>query len=155
MNKNKFYICAGIAVLAILLLFFVPKYMATENLNYTGRVIDKNVEKIEVIHFHGTRQCNTCIAVGKLAEETINENFKFDVASGKISFEHINIELPENSELVEKYGVTGASLWIGVYTKNGFHPEENVDVWYKIGNPEEYKNYLTDLLVKRFKGDFS
>jgi hypothetical protein len=155
MNKKKFYIGTGIAVLAMLLLFFIPKYMAIENINFTGRVIDKNVEKIEVIHFHGTHQCNTCIAVGKLAEETINESFKAEVESGKISFKHINGELPENSELVKKYGVTSASLWIGIYTKDGFHPEENVNVWYKIDNPEEYKSYLTDLLVKRFKGDFS
>ena len=155
MNKKKFYTGTGIAVLTMLLLFFIPKYMAIENLNSTGRVIDKNVEKIEVIHFHGTHQCYSCITVGKLAEETINENFKAEIESGKISFKHINGELTENSELVKKYGVKGASLWIGVYTKDGFHPEENVNVWYKIDNPEEYKSYLTDLLVKRFKGDFS
>ena len=155
MNKKKFYTGTGIAVLAMLLLFFIPKYMAIENSNSTGIVIDKNVEKIEVIHFHGTHQCYSCITVGKLAEETINENFKAEIESGKISFKHINAELPENSELVQKYGVKSASLWIGVYTKDGFHPEENVNVWYKIDNPEEYKSYLTDLLVKRFKGDFS
>lgn len=155
MNKKKFYIGTGIAVLVMLLLFFIPKYMAIENLNSTGRVIDKNVEKIEVIHFHGTRQCNSCITVGKSAEETINENFKAEIESGKISFKHINGELPENFELVKKYGVKSASLWIGVYTKDGFHPEENVNVWYKIDNPEEYKSYLTDLLVKRLKGDFN
>jgi len=145
---------AGIAVLAMLLLFFIPKYTAIVNPKSNETVIDKSVEKIEVIHFHGTRQCNSCIAVGKLAEETINDNFKLEIASGKISFKHINIELPENSELVEKYDVKGASLWIGVYTEDGFYPEENVNVWYKIDNPEEYKNYLTDLLVKRFNGEF-
>ena len=79
------------------------------------------VEKVEVYHFHATQQCVSCIAVGDLAEKTVNENFKDEVESGRLVFAHVNGQLPENNELVRKYGATGSSLWIGVYDANGFH----------------------------------
>jgi hypothetical protein len=55
-----------------------------------------SVEKIEVYHFHPTRQCSSCIAVGDYAEETVMTYFADDVASGKIVFAHINGELADN-----------------------------------------------------------
>ena len=114
-----------------------------------------SAEKVEIIHFHGTHQCESCIAVGSLAEETVNTYFSEELKSEKVSFAHVNGELPENRELVLKYGVNSASLWIGVYDKNGFHPEQNVNVWYKINNKDEYMSYLKGIIEKRLVGDFS
>ena len=113
------------------------------------------VEKVEVYHFHGDKQCTSCIAVGDLAEKTMNADFKDELASGRLVFAHINAQQPENAELAAKYGVTGSSLWIGVYDTNGFHKEENVKVWYLINNKEAYSLYLTDLVKKRLNGDLS
>jgi hypothetical protein len=127
---------------------------ADVNISGTANV-SLNVEKVEIIHFHGTRQCNSCIVVGSLAEETVNTYFSGELKFGKVSFSHVNIELPENKELIEKYGVNSASLWIGVYDNHGFHPEENVNVWYKIGDKKEYMSYLKGIIEKRLAGDFS
>jgi len=124
--------------------------------NNTGYITSGNmsdVQKIEIIHFHGTHQCYSCITVGAYAEETVNTYFSEEVKNGKISFAHINGDLPENREIVTKYGVTGSSLWIGVYDENGFHKEENINVWYKIDNKERYMTYLKGLIDKRLNGD--
>jgi hypothetical protein len=114
-----------------------------------------SVEKVEIIHFHGTNQCNSCIAVGALAEKTVNTYFSEELESGKVTFSHINAELAENRGLVTKYGVNSASLWIGVYDENGFHKEMNANVWYKINNETEYMSYLKGIIEKRLAGDFS
>ena len=113
------------------------------------------VQKVEVIHFHGTSQCSSCIAVGALAEETIKTYYSAELMSGKVTFAHINAELPENYEIAKKYGVTGSSLWIGVYDTNGFHKEENVNVWYKIQDKSGYMTYLKSIIDKRLQDDFS
>jgi hypothetical protein len=113
------------------------------------------VEKVEIIHFHGTNQCYSCKTVGAYAEETVNTYFADELKTGKITFAHINAELPENRDLVEKYGVTGASLWIGVYDVAGFHKEQNTDVWYKISDKAEYLSYLKGIIEKRLAGDLS
>jgi hypothetical protein len=113
------------------------------------------VEKVGVYHFHGDQQCTSCIAVGELAEKTVNANFRNELASGRLVFAHVNYNLPENAALATKYGVTGSSLWIGVYDANGFHKEENIKVWYLINNKDAYSTYLTDLISKRLNGDLS
>ena len=112
-----------------------------------------SIEKIEVYHFHGTNQCYSCITVGDYAEETINTFFAKELESGKIVFGHINGELPENLALVKKYVATGSSLWIGTYTSDGkFSKEQNINVWYKIGNKQDYMNYLKGIIEKKLQG---
>ncbi|MDO9549700.1 MAG: nitrophenyl compound nitroreductase subunit ArsF family protein [Methanoregula sp.] len=122
--------------------------LSTANTNST-------VERVEVYHFHGNSQCTSCIAVGDLAEKTVNDNFKAELASGRLVFAHVNAEKPENVALATKYGVTGSSLWIGVYDANGFYKEENIKVWYLINNKDAYSTYLTNLISKRMNGDLS
>ena len=83
------------------------------------------LKKSRFIHFHGNQQCTSCIAVGDLAEKTVNANFKDELASGRLVFAHVNYDLPENAALATKYNVTGSSLWIGIYDANGFHKEQD------------------------------
>ena len=120
----------------------------------SGQTTKAEVQKIEIYHFHGTNQCYSCITVGAYAEETVNTYFADEVKSGKIVFGHINGDLPENKDLVVKYGATGASLWIGTYTKDGqFKAEQNVNVWYKISNKEDYMTYLKGVIEQKLAGD--
>lgn len=113
------------------------------------------IQKIEVIHFHGTNQCTSCILLGQYAEETVNTYYSKELESGKVTFDHVNYDLPENNELVVKYGVTGSSLWLGVYAEDGFHKEENINVWYKLNDKQDFKSYLKGLIERRLSGDFS
>jgi len=116
---------------------------------------NSTVERVEVYHFHGNQQCTSCIAVGDLAEKTVNTNFKDELASGRLVFAHINAELPENYALASKYGVTGSSLWIGVYDANGFHKEQDIRVWSLINNKDLYVTYLSAIISKRLNGDLT
>lgn len=116
---------------------------------------NSTVERVEVYHFHGNQQCASCIAVGDLAEKTVNENFKAELASGRLVFAHVNYDLPENAALAAKYGVTGSSLWLGIYDSKGFHRQQNMDIWYLTGDKEKYKTYLAGVISKRLNGDLT
>jgi len=116
---------------------------------------NSTVERVEVFHFHGNTQCTSCIAVGDLAEKTVNANFKAELASGRVVFAHVNYDLPENAALAAKYGVTGSSLWLGIYDANGFHRQQDMDVWYMTGDKEKYKAYLASVITRRLNGDLS
>lgn len=166
MNTKKVFITLLI-IIAIAMLGCTQTTPPTDtnNMQPTNNVLsDKNqsqsiwptiVTKIEIYHFHRNTQCNSCITVGKYAEETLNTYFADELKTGKIVFGHINVQQPENEALANKYGATGSSLWIGVYDNKGFHAEQNVDVWSKIGNKQEYITYLKKLIEKRLAGDFS
>jgi len=151
---NKKYIYAGIGIAIVLLLIFtVPKYF-TGNVTVSGVQISGDIEKLEIIHFHGTHQCYSCKTVGAYAEETVNTYFSDELKSGKITFQHINAELPENYELAKKYEVKSASLWIGAYYKDGsFSKQEDTNVWYKIDNKTDFMNYLKEVIEKKLSGN--
>ncbi len=132
------------------------KSSPSKSVSTTGITSANNtIERIEVYHFHGNNQCSSCIAVGNLAEKTVNANFKDELASGRLVFAHINFDLPENAALAAKYGVTGSSLWFGIYDSNGFHRQQNMDVWYLTGDKEKYKTYLSGVIARRLNGDIS
>lgn len=107
---------------------------------------------IEVIHFHGNNQCYSCQTVGAYAEETVNTYFADELRSGKIAFKHVNYDLPENKELVQRYGAAYSSLWIGTYNEAGFSAEQNMDVWYKIDNKTDYMSYLSKVIDEKLAG---
>jgi hypothetical protein len=154
MNLKYLFLIAliGIAV-------FVAGCTGAKESNVTGDAMaidakSSEIQKLEIIHFHGTHQCYSCITVGQYAEETVNTYFADEVKSGKITFAHLNGELPENQELVNKYGVTSASLWLGTYAKNGsFSAEQNTNVWYKIDDKETYMTYLKGVIEQKLAGN--
>lgn len=102
----------------------------------------KSAQKIEVVHFHATEQCVSCITVGKLALKTIKERFPEEYASGKIVFKDINGELPLNKDMVMKYKATGSSLFVNAITDGVDNIKENTTVWLKISNEQDFINYF-------------
>ena len=152
MNKKLIYgILIGIFIL--LLVFFIPKYMGG-NVTASGTTISGDIEKVEVYHFHATRQCVTCKTVGAFSEETVNTYFSNELKSGKLVFAHINVDLPENKAFVDKYEAKGSSLLIGVYGKDGsFSKQEDTNVWYKIGDKPEYIAYLKGVIESKLSGE--
>jgi len=152
MNKKLIYGIA-IGIFVLLLVFFIPKYM-NGNVTVSATKISSDIEKVEVYHFHATRQCVTCKTVGAFSEETVNAYFPNELKSGKFVFAHINVDLPENKALVDKYEAKGSSLLIGVYGKDGsFSKEEDTNVWYKIDNKTDFMNYLKGVIEQKLAGN--
>lgn len=141
-------------VFTLLLVLSGCSSQAQTNNSESTITLSQDIEKVEIIHFHGTSQCYSCITLGDYAEETVNTYFSEEVKQGKISFAHINGELPENREKVIKYGATGSSLFIGTYFSDGtFKSEQNINVWYKLGNKNEFMKYLKEIITKRLSGE--
>lgn len=111
------------------------------------------VTQVEVYHFHPNQGCKTCTAIGDYSEELVNTSYPTELESKKLVFDHINFQDPKNVDLVRKFEVTGSSLMIGVTDASGFHKEEDIKVWYKVGNKDEFMTYLKDLLDKRLAGN--
>lgn len=114
------------------------------------------VTKLEVVHFHPTRQCTSCTTVGIFANATVGKYFAGERASGRIVFREINTDLEENRAIVEQYGASGSSLMLGIHTSDGgFYSEENMKVWYRIDDRQRYMDYLKGVIEKRLSGDLS
>jgi len=165
--RNIALIGVAVLVAAVLFTVFTPS-KAAENLPQTTTTTVAGVQKptttlepntadikVEVYHFHGAIQCWSCQTLGALAEKTANTYFKNEIESGKLRFDHINIELAQNAEIVNRYGATGSSLMIGTYKGGVFTKEADTKSWYKLNNEEDFLAYLKGVLDKRLKGDLS
>jgi len=104
------------------------------------------VDKIEVVHFHGTNQCASCIKVGMFARVTIEGKFSEEVKSGKIVFKEINAEFPENQAIVTKYQARGSSLFVNAIRGDKDDITEDTTVWRLIDNEIQYITYFENKL---------
>ena len=103
-------------------------------------------DKIEVVHFHATRQCWSCLTVGEYALKTIKEKFPEEYTSGKIIFKDINGELKENQEIVTKYQARGSSLFINAIRGKEDNIAEDTTVWRLVTNETQFTKYFEDKL---------
>ena len=152
----------GIGILAILAVASSgsPKSSETvvdnqNNQSNQSAVVDQGyssrfqvAEKIEVVHFHATQQCWSCITVGEYALKTIKEKFPEEYKNGIIVYKDVNGELPENREMVMKYRAAGSSLFVNAITAGNDKIEEDVTVWRLVTNEQQFLNYFEAKLKK-------
>ncbi len=139
---KKIIIGVGIIALILLTVFVVkPKNTLINSSNQIGAT------KVQVFLFHATQRCPTCIRIGKLAEATVNERFAEQLKSGKIEFREINIDLPENKALAEKFQATGSALYINAIKNGQDNIVEDTMVWQLASGYEiKFKDYLSGKL---------
>ena len=106
----------------------------------------KPAEKIQVFLFHATRRCITCINIGTYAKKTVEQKFPEELNSGKIEFREINIDLPENKELANKFKATGSAFFINPIIEGKDNIKEDTQVWRLTSNEQSFINYLSDKL---------
>lgn len=105
-------------------------------------------DKIEIIEFHATSRCYSCNKMAELIKKTLEEKFKWDLDSGRIVFQEINWELPENKDIVSKYKATGLSLFINEIENWNDNIQEETTLWRLLEDEEKFKNYLSDKINK-------
>jgi len=159
MQKKIIVIVVGIIIVGSMFLVLKNGSKSTEAQSQNNQIAEnqnkeqkQSVEKIEVVHFHGTHQCWSCITVGEYALKTIKEKFPEEYKNGTIVYKDINGELPENKDVVIKYRAGGSSLFINTIKGGVDNIEEDTTVWRLVTNEDQYINYfqnkINDLLGK-------
>ncbi len=109
-------------------------------------------DNVEVVYFHRTQRCSSCIYVEEGTRYTLETYFKDEMAEGKVTFEVLNVEDKENAAVVEKYDAYSSSLFINAIKDGTDHIEEVVDVWVLVGEDEafvkEVKNRIEESLKR-------
>lgn len=140
----------GTAVIASLFLIGVFKNPQpesnTNNLSTKAGMSTNKADEVEVFLFHPTQRCITCITIGKLAGETVSEYFQPELKNGKIEFREINIDLPENRTLAQKFQASGSSLFINAISGGQDNINEDINVWRLTQDEVQFKSYLKNKL---------
>lgn len=67
---------------------------------------------VEVMYFHGSQRCKSCVALEKAAKEVINSKFAAQVKAGKVKFRDIDLSTKEGEKIGDKYEIAWSSLII-------------------------------------------
>jgi len=143
----------GVVVILALAAIGMSKNPQTESNANTPKgnnieVAAVKADKIEVVHFHATQQCWSCITVGEYALKTIQEKFPEEYKNGTIVYKDINGELAENRDMVMKYKASGSSLFVNAITEGKDNIGEDTTVWRLVSNESQYISYFQDKLNK-------
>jgi hypothetical protein len=67
---------------------------------------------VQAYYFHATYRCKTCTTLEKYSRESIEENFKDQLANNTLRFAEVNFDEPENRHFLQDYGLTYRALVI-------------------------------------------
>ncbi len=151
---SKFYIFGPIAFAIVLGLTIFQPFRSTKKVILSAKdqpptpiqtistTLPSGSEKMEILHFHATRQCTSCINIGKFTKATIEDKFPEEYRSGKIVFREINIDLPENYKIANDYKVSGSALYLNAVKDGTENHEEDTTVWRLVTHEIQLKNYF-------------
>jgi hypothetical protein len=109
-------------------------------------------DKIEVLYFHFSRRCVTCIAVETKTQEAISALYPEEYKKGLITFSSVNLEDEKSKPIAEKAKVTGQAL---VIMSGEFRKDLTAEGFmYANNNFEKFKTAIQktmDPLVKDLK----
>ena len=113
----------------------------------------KPTQTLEVIYFHATRRCPTCLAIEDNTKKTLNTYFSTKVKDGTIKLIVINVDDDKNKVVAEKYEATGSALFL---TKTNEGKESKSDMTdfafsYARNNPEKFISGLKDKITELLK----
>lgn len=99
-------------------------------------------DRLEIYYFHRTQRCSTCLSIGRFTKEMIREKFADKVDRGVIDFREINIDLPENAALVNKFQAGGQSLFINAIRDDRDNINQDINIWRLVRSESQFKSYL-------------
>ncbi|MDD5217617.1 MAG: nitrophenyl compound nitroreductase subunit ArsF family protein [Candidatus Omnitrophica bacterium] len=96
-------------------------------------------------YFHGSFRCPTCRKLEQYSREVIENNFKDELASGKLSFKIVNVEEAGNAHFFDDYQLYTKSLVLSLTEDGKEIRYKNLDkIWEYVGNKGRYENYVRD-----------
>ncbi|RLG31239.1 hypothetical protein DRO03_01800 [Methanosarcinales archaeon] len=126
MKEIKNILLVAVVLLSILSMACIMEDDATPDMN--GSAITTTPEPsesnetqtepaVEIILFHGTRRCASCIATGQLLDEVVHTYYKDEVVNGTITFREVNAEIDRKT--AAEYGVR----YVSVYINHEIYPD--------------------------------
>jgi hypothetical protein len=111
-------------------------------------------DRVEVVYFHRTQRCNTCLYAEEGTRYTLETYFADELASGKVTFQSINVQDEANADIVEKYNnASYLTLCINSVRDGTDHIEVVTDIWLVIGNDEAFAEIVKSAVEKSLSGE--
>ena len=135
------------SILAVAMMLVSCSNTEKQTVTATETVAETQIEAqgVEVIYFHGKQRCMTCMAIEKVASETVADRY----ADGKVKFTVVDIDTPEGGPIADKYKIARSSLIVVNHKADGTETVENMTEKAFANarkNPEAFSAMLCDVI---------
>ena len=110
-------------------------------------------QKLEVLYFHATRRCPTCLAIEENTRKTLDTYFSDQLKNGAIKLTVINVDEAKNKAIAEKYEATGSALFLAKTTGGKESKTDLTDYAfsYARNSPDKFISGLKDKINELMK----
>ncbi len=134
---------AGAAVLGTPLQTDAP----TQLLDDLTALPQGKVSHVDVVYFHRTQRCNSCLNAGRYTRETVETFFPNHLKRGVMSFRELDVQKTENAAIAGKYQASGSSLYLGVLMNGVEYLCPVEDIWFYTNNRSLFIEFLQKTLT--------
>jgi hypothetical protein len=108
---------------------------------------------LTVYYFHTTFRCPTCRKIESLTASAVQKFFSAELASKKMTWKPVNIEIPENRHFADDFKLFTKSVVI-VDSKNGKTVRwKNLDrIWELVRNESAFTGYIKNEIAGYLSG---
>jgi thiol-disulfide isomerase/thioredoxin len=110
-------------------------------------------DRVDVVYFHRTQRCPRCIHAEESINYTVETYFADELASGKVTFQVVNLQDEENAAIVNKYRAYTSSLFINTIRDGTDHIEEVTYIWLLLDDHEAFVEAVRSKIEKSLKGE--
>ena len=110
-------------------------------------------QKLEVLYFHATRRCPTCMAIEENTRKTLDTYFSDQLKNGTIKLTIVNVDEDKNKAIAEKYEATGSALFL-TKTTGGKESKKDLTEYafsYARNSPDKFISGLKDKINELLK----
>lgn len=98
---------------------------------------------IRVYYFHRTLRCQTCLKIEALARQTIQDNFADALATGRMCWQAVNIEVDGNEHFERDFSLQTQSLILAEYADDRCVRWKLLpEVWDLVGSELAFTEYI-------------
>lgn len=124
-----------ILLVSVVILFLVSISCNTKG-NKQEITQDISLSNVNVLYFHFTRRCATCLAVEETARKAVEALFPNEVATGEYKFIALNLDEASTKKIADELAVGGQTLLV-------ISGDKKVDItgaaWLAAHDPDKMK----------------
>jgi len=105
-------------------------------------------DRVDVVYFHRAKRCYSCIWAEEQIQLTLETYFRDELNNGKLTFNTVNVQDPNNAAIIKKYHAYGSQLFINTVRGNQEYIEEVVGIWPFVGHDEGFAQIVRDEITE-------
>jgi len=119
----------------------------TQPENSTPSETPTEIHRVEVVYFHRTNRCHSCTYAEEQIRYTLETYFLGELESGMVTFQSVDVQNPDNAEIIEKCGAYTSQLFLITVTNDSENVEHVEEIWKLIGEDEDFSNLVKDKIT--------